>query len=99
MRRLSSGIRTRSVRIRSRVVEWRPVGPVAPPAHFKTVEPLIPTLMVCIVASLGLLFGLFVDVHYYYPEADKGLALIEWLGVTLILGVLFFAPRMRSSGA
>ena len=161
------GARTRSVPIRSRVVEWRLVGPVAarsspqdrgvpfmrindiigfvliptalflgawvlkyaaiassvltatlpwicvmvgivllllgatclilqkPPAEL----PLTPTLMVCIVASLGLLFGLFVDVHYYYPEADKGEVLIEWLGVTLILGVLFFAPRMRSSGA
>ena len=66
-----------------------------PPAEL----PLIPALSICVATSLGLLVGLFVDVHYYYPEAQKGELLIEWLGFTLILCIVFLVPRIRSSGA
>ena len=62
-----------------------------PPAQL----PFVAALLICIAASLGLLFGLFVDMHYHYQSADKGEVLMEWVGVTFILGIVFFVPRIR----
>jgi len=42
---------------------------------------------------------MFVDLHYYYPDAEIGVDLIEWIGFTLILCMVFFVPRIRSRGA
>jgi len=61
--------------------------------------PLIPALSICVATSLGLLAGLLVDVHYYYPEARQGELLIEWLGFTMMLCIVFLVPRIRASGA
>ncbi len=61
--------------------------------------PLSAALTICVATSLGLLAGMFVDLHYYYPEAEIGADLMEWVGFTLILCIVFFVPRIRSRGA
>ncbi len=61
--------------------------------------PLRAALTICVATSLGLLVGMFVDFHYYYPDAVIGVDLMEWGGFTLILCMVFFVPRIRSRGA
>ena len=61
--------------------------------------PLRAAITICVATSLGLLVGMFVDFHYYYPDAEIGVDLIEWIGFTLILCMVFFMPRIRSRDA
>ena len=61
--------------------------------------PLRVAVTICAATSLGLLVGMFVDLHYFYPDAEIGVDLIEWIGFTLILCMVFFVPRIRSRGA
>ena len=56
-------------------------------------------LTICAATSLGLFVGMFVDYRYYYPEAAIGVELMEWVGFTLILCIVFFVPRIPSRGA
>ena len=55
-------------------------------------------LTICAATSLGLFVGMFVDYRYYYPEAAIGVELMEWVGFTLILCIVFFVPRIPSRG-